>query len=301
MRPRGPAEHRLTSPSASGTRHLAAHWRLLKKETSVMTHTIGIIGSGLVGGAVARLAVDAGYKVVLSNSRGPESLSERVQELGPLARAGSVDEAIAAGDIIALSVPIASFEALPAGKLAGKVVIDQTNYYPEFWRNAELDAGELTSSELVQRHLKNSQVVKGLHNLDWNHMYSNARPKGDPGRTTMAIAGDDAGAKAVVTRFLEEVGYDVVDAGSLADSWRIEPNTPLYFWPYAPTIPDGLAADEEKSVYLEQPVPPVSPEAARKMIESAERPSPIGGTMAAMPPAHVAIFMDQASASTVQK
>ncbi|MEK8174454.1 NADPH-dependent F420 reductase [Streptomyces sp. M19] len=205
-----------------------------------MTQTIGIIGSGLVGGAIARLAVNAGYSVVLSNSRGPETISELVQELGPLARAGTVDEAIAAGDIVALPLPLASFETLPADKLAGKVVIDQTNYYPEFWRNTALDNGEFTSSELVQRHLKDSIVVKALHNLDWNHMYSNARPKGDPERTTMPIAGNDDAAKKVVTRFLETVGYDVVDAGSLAESWRIEPNTPIYFWSYAPPFRTGL-------------------------------------------------------------
>ncbi|MEU6676511.1 NADPH-dependent F420 reductase [Streptomyces sp. NPDC046853] len=266
-----------------------------------MTQTIGIIGSGLVGGAVARLAVDAGYHVVLSNSRGPETIAQLIQELGPLARAGTVDEAIAAGDIVALPLPLANFEALPADKLAGKVVIDQTNYYPEFWRNTELDNGELTSSELVQRHLKDSLVVKGLHNLDWNHMYSNARPQGDPARTTMPIAGNDAAAKKTVTQFLEAVGYDVVDAGPLAESWRIEPDTPIYFWPYAPTVPDGLTADEEKSAYLSHPVPPLSRDAARKMIDGAERPSPVGGTLAGMPPAHVAIFMDQASANTVQK
>ncbi|MET8484647.1 NAD(P)-binding domain-containing protein [Streptomyces tendae] len=266
-----------------------------------MTPTIGIIGSGLVGGSVARLAVAAGHRVVLSNSRGPETITELVEELGPLARAGTVDEAIAAGDIIALPVPLASFESLPADKLAGKIVLDQTNYYPEFWRHAELDAGELTSSELVQRHLKDSLVVKGLHNLDWNHMYSNARPKGDPERTTMPIAGDDAAAKNAVKRFLEAVGYDVVDAGPLAESWRIEPDTPIYFWPYAPAIPDGLTEAEEKRFYLEHPVPPVSPEAARELIATAERRSPVGGALAGMPPAHVAIFMELASASTVKK
>lgn len=264
-----------------------------------MAFTVGIIGSGLVGGSVARLAVDAGFSVVLSNSRGPESIAELVRELGPLARAATVGEAIEAGDIIALPVPLASFEALPVDKLAGKIVLDQTNHYPEFWRNAELDAGKLTSSELVQRHLRGSLVVKGLHNLDWNHMHSNARPKGDAGRTTLPIAGDDPAAKEAVTRFLEAVGHDVVDAGSLAESWRIEPETPIYFWPYAPAIPDGITGDEEKRFYLEHPVPPVSPEAARAMIDSAERPSPVGGTLAGMPPAHVAIFMDQASAGTV--
>ncbi|WP_372348579.1 NADPH-dependent F420 reductase [Streptomyces sp. KL116D] len=170
----------------------------------------------------------------------PESIAELVQELGPLARAATVDEAIAAGDIIALPVPLASFEALPADKLAGKVVLDQTDYYPEFWRSAELDAGELTSSELVQRHLKDSLVVKGLHNLDWNHMYSTPAGRATPSGRPCAIAGNDSAAKKAVTLFLEAVGYDVVDAGSLAQSWRIEPETPIYFWPYAPAIPDGI-------------------------------------------------------------
>ncbi|CAM5248255.1 Putative oxidoreductase OS=Streptomyces griseus subsp. griseus (strain JCM 4626 / NBRC) OX=455632 GN=SGR_6666 PE=4 SV=1 [Streptomyces griseus subsp. griseus] len=143
--------------------------------------------------------------------------------------------------------------------------------------------------------------MKGLHNLDWNHMYSNARPKGDAERTTLPIAGDDPAAKKAVRQFLEAVGYDVVDAGSLAESWRIEPETPVYFWPYAPALPDGITGDEEKRFYLEHPVPPISPKAARAMIDSAERPSPVGGTLAGMPPAHVAIFMDQASASTVNQ
>lgn len=266
-----------------------------------MTHTIGIIGAGLVGGATARLAVDAGYNVVLSNSRGPESIAELVEELGPSARAATVEEAIAAGDIVTIPLPIASLETLPADAFAGKVVVDQTNYYPEFWRNADLDNGQLTSSELVQRHLKDALVVKALYNLDWNHMYSNARPLGDPQRTTLPIAGDDAAAKRTVTKFLESVGYDVVDAGSLAASWRIEPNTAIYFWPYAPRIPEGLTGDEQKAYYLEHPVPPISPDVAREMIASAERPSPIGGTLAAMPPAHVAIFMDQASGGTVNR
>ncbi|AKS30870.1 NADPH-dependent F420 reductase [Mycolicibacterium goodii] len=266
-----------------------------------MTQTIGIIGAGLVGGATARLAIDAGYNVVLSNSRGPESIAKLVQGLGPSARAGTVEEAIDAGDIVAIPLPIGVFETLPADKFAGKVVIDQTNYYPEFWRNTELDNGELTSSELIQRHLKDAHVVKALYNLDWNHMYSNARPQGDPERTALPIAGDDAAAKQAVTQFLETVGYNVVDAGPLAESWRIEPNTEIYFWPYAPAIPDGLFEDEQKSYYLQHPVPPVSPETAAKMIADAERPSPIGGTLAAMPPAHVAIFMDQASENTINK
>jgi 8-hydroxy-5-deazaflavin:NADPH oxidoreductase len=266
-----------------------------------MTQTIGIIGSGLVGGAIARLAVAAGHNVVLSNSRGPETIADKVRELGPLARAGTVDEAIEAGDIVALPVPLASYEALPADKLAGKIVLDQTNYYPEFWRNAELDGGTLTSSELVQRHLKDSIVIKGLHNFDWNHLYANARQEGDPDRMTVPVAGDDDAAKGLVTQFVESIGYDVIDAGSLAESWRIEPETPIYFWPYAPAVPDGLTEDEQKRHYLEAPVPPVTTEIARQMIDSAVRPSPIGGELAKMPPAHVAIFMALASGNTVKK
>lgn len=265
------------------------------------TQTIGIIGSGLVGGAIARLAVAAGHDVVLSNSRGPGTIAELVQELGPLARAGTVDEAIEAGDIVALPLPLASYQALPADKLAGKIVFDQMNYYPEFWRDAELDSGALTSSELVQRHLKDSIVIKGLHNVDWNHIYANARPQGDAERMTVPVSGDDDAAKRLVAQFLDSIGYDVIDAGTLAESWRIEPKTPIYFWPYAPVVPDGLTEDEQKRHYLEAPVPPVTTEIARQMIDGAVRPSPIGGALASMHPAHVAIFMELASGNTIKK
>ena len=267
-----------------------------------MTQTIGIIGSGLVGKAVAHLAVAAGYKVVLSNSRGPASLTELVKTLGPLARAGTIEQAIDAGDIVSLAIPLANFESLPAEKLVGKIVIDQTNYYPGIgnFRRADLDNGELTSSELVQRHLQGAKLVKGLHNLGWIHMEHNARTKGDPMRTTLPIAGDDAIAKETVASFLQTVGYDVVDAGSLADSWRIEPNTPIYFWPYAPVIPEGLAEGEAKKVF-QQPGKPISPQAAQKLIDQAERPSPIGGTLEGMPPIHVALFLELASGNTIQK
>lgn len=266
-----------------------------------MTQTIGIIGSGLVGKAVAHLAVAAGYNVVISNSRGPASLSGLVKELGPLARAASIEDAIAAADIVSIAIPLANFESLPADKFAGKVVIDQTNYYPGVgdFRRADLDKGDLTSSELVQRHLRGAKVVKGIHNLGWIHMQHSARPNGHTERTTLPIAGDDATAKDAVKRFIETVGYNVVDAGSLADSWRIEPNTPIYFWPYTPAIPEGLTEAEAKRVY-QQSGEPVSPEAARKLIDRAVRPSPIGGTLEAMPPIHVALFLELASANTVQ-
>lgn len=267
-----------------------------------MTHTIGIIGAGLVGKAIAHLAVAAGYRVVLSNSRGPESLSGLVRKLGPLARAASIDETIEAGDIVSLAIPLAVFETLPAEKLSGKVVLDQTNYYPGIggFRRADLDAGTLTSSELVQQHLRGASVIKGLHNLGWHHMQYNARPNGDAQRTTLPIAGDALAGKQVVMRFLETVGYDVVDAGSLADSWRIEPNTPIYFTPYAPKVPEGLSHDDAKAIYLQSGAP-LSPSAAQALLDKTVRPSPIGGTLEGMPPIHVALFLEQASADTVKR
>ncbi|CAB3672072.1 hypothetical protein LMG26690_01125 [Achromobacter animicus] len=267
-----------------------------------MKQTIGIIGAGLVGKAVARLAVAAGHNVVISNSRGPETLSALTKALGPLARAGSVDDAIAAGDIVSLAIPLATFESLPADRFAGKVVLDQTNYYPGMggFRRPDLDAGELTSSELIQRHLPGAAVVKGLHNLSWIHMESNARPKGNADRTTLPIAGDDAEAVQTVTRFIEAVGYDVVNAGSLADSWRVEPGTPIYFWRYAPVVPAGVSDDEAKRIY-QQRGEPVLPQEARKLIDEAVRPSPIGGTLVGMPKVHVDLFLEQASADTVKQ
>lgn len=267
-----------------------------------MNQTIGIIGADLVGKAVARLAVAAGHNVVISNSSGPETLAELVKALGPLARAGSVDEAIAAGDIISLAIPLAAFEQLPAKRFAGKVVLDQTNYYPGMggFRRADLDAGELTSSELIQRHLQGAAVIKGLHNLSWIHMESNARPRGDAARTTLPVAGDDAGAMRAVTRFIEAIGYDVVSAGSLADSWRIEPGTPIYFWRYAPAVPEQASDDEARKIYLQRGVP-VSPQEARELIGEAVRPSPIGGTLVGMPKVHVDLFLEQASAATVKQ
>lgn len=267
-----------------------------------MKQTIGIIGAGLVGKAVARLAIAAGYHVVVSNSRGPDSLSGLVKELGPLARAGTVEEAIAAGDIISLAIPLATFEKLPAVNLVGKIVLDQTNYYPGMggFRREDLDKGELTSSELVQRHLLGAKLVKGLHNLSWIHMQSNARPKGDADRTTLPIAGDDAAAMKAVTRFIEEIGYDVVDAGSLVESWRIEPGTPIYFWRYAPVVPEGISSDGAKRIYQRRGEP-VTPGEARQLINEAVRPSPIGGTLEGMPQVHVDLFLEQASADTVKQ
>jgi predicted dinucleotide-binding enzyme len=196
--------------------------------------TLGLIGSGNIGSTVARLAVAAGYDVVLSNSRGPETLSDLVAELGPKARAATAEEAARVGDIVVVSVPVKSFLDVPAAPLAGKVVIDTGNYYPaRDGRIAELDSGESTTTELVARHLSSAMVVKGFNNIYFRHLAELARPAGAPDRSAIVIAGDDQDAKKSVAEFLDAIGYDTVDAGSLADSWRFEPGTPAYGLPYA--------------------------------------------------------------------
>jgi 8-hydroxy-5-deazaflavin:NADPH oxidoreductase len=197
--------------------------------------TVGIIGSGMIGGTVARLSTAAGHHVVLSNSRGPETLDELVAELGPLAAAGTAEQAGEAGDLVLVSVPVKAFGDIPAKPLAGKPVMDTGNYYPQRDGHlAELDTGALTSSALLQRYLPAAQVVKVFNNIFFRHLGSLARPHGAQDRSALPIAGDSAAAKAAVTAYLDSIGYDAVDVGSLADSWRQEPGTPAYGTPYGP-------------------------------------------------------------------
>jgi 8-hydroxy-5-deazaflavin:NADPH oxidoreductase len=197
--------------------------------------TVGIIGSGMIGGTVARLSVAAGHRVVLSNSRGPETLDELVAELGPLAAAGTAEQAGEAGDLVLVSVPVKAFGDIPAKPLAGKPVMDTGNYYPQRdGQIAELEGGALTSSALLQRYLPDAQVVKVFNNIFFRHLASLARPHGAADRSALPVAGDSAAAKAAVTAYLDSIGYDAVDAGLLAGSWRQEPGTPVYGAPYGP-------------------------------------------------------------------
>ena len=197
--------------------------------------TVGIIGSGMIGGTVARLSVAAGHRVVLSNSRGPETLQELAAELGPLATPGTAEQAAEAGDLVVVSVPVKAFAEVPAKPLAGKPVLDTGNYYPQRDGHiGELDTGALTSSGLLQRYLPDAHVVKVFNSIFFRHLGSLGRPHGAPDRSALPVAGDDAQAKAAVTAFLDSIGYDAVDAGPLAESWRQEPGTPAYGTPYGP-------------------------------------------------------------------
>jgi predicted dinucleotide-binding enzyme len=210
--------------------------------------TIGFIGSGHIGGTVARLAIAAGYDVVLSNSRGPETLKEFADELGPNARAATAAEAGEAGEIVVVSIPFKAHAQLPVAELAGKIVLDTNNYYPQRDGNfAELDNGSTTSAELEQHQLGTAKVVKVFNNIYFEHLRSLPRPTGAADRSSLAIAGDDAAAKLVATEFLDAIGYDTVDAGPLAEGWRFQPGQPAYGPPYGSfEDPTGTPASAEK-------------------------------------------------------
>jgi predicted dinucleotide-binding enzyme len=191
--------------------------------------TIGLIGSGRIGSTVARLAVDAGHDVVLSNSRGPETLSDLVADLGPHARAATPAEAAAAGDLVVVTVPLKAYREVPVEPLRGKVVIDTNNYYPQRDEHfAELDDESTTTSELLQAHLPDAHVVKGFNNIYFRHLATLARTSGDPDRSVLAIAGDDDGAKKQVSEFLDSIGYDAYDVGPLSEGWRYQRDTAAY-------------------------------------------------------------------------
>src|SRR3954454_10055264 len=185
--------------------------------------TIGLIGSGHIGGTVAPAAVDAGPAGVLSNSRGPETLTDLVDELGPRARAATAAEAAAAGDIVVVTVPLNAYRRVPVEPLRGKVVIDTNNYYPDRDGHiTELDDESTTTSELLQAHLAESRVVKAFNNIIASHLGTLQRPAGDPERSALAIAGDDDAAKQAVTQFIEAIGYDAYDVGPLSEGWRFQ-------------------------------------------------------------------------------
>jgi predicted dinucleotide-binding enzyme len=191
--------------------------------------SIGFIGSGHIGSQVARLAIAHGYDVVMSNSRGPDTLAALVAGLGPKARAAIAAEAAAAGDIVVVTVPLKNYRQVPVAPIAGKIVIDTNNYYPQRDGHIpELDSESTTTSELLQAHLPTSKVVKAFNHIYAAQITTDGRPAGTPNRRGLVIAGNDPAAKATVAKLLDEFGYDTVDAGPLSESWRIQRDTPGY-------------------------------------------------------------------------
>ncbi|MHA3703092.1 NADPH-dependent F420 reductase [Jatrophihabitans sp. YIM 134969] len=191
--------------------------------------TIGIIGTGNVGSQLARAAVRAGYSVVLANSRGPESIADLATELGEHARAATIDDAASAGRIVVVSIPLQGYPDLPVDALDGRIVVDTGNYYPAWNGQIDaLDAATTTSSEMLQALLPGSRVVKAFNNLGAADMTTDGAPAGQPGRRALVVAGDDADARRQVAVVVDAFGFDVVDAGPLAEGWRYQPDQPAY-------------------------------------------------------------------------
>jgi 8-hydroxy-5-deazaflavin:NADPH oxidoreductase len=194
---------------------------------------IGVVGAGHIGANAARLFARAGHEVAISNSRGPETLSGIVEEIGGNVRAATIEEAADFGDVVLEAIPFGRYEELPAERLAGKIVIDASNYYPQ--RDGEIELDGLTSTEAVARHLPDSRVVKAFNTIYYERLANEGRP-GFPveERQVVFVAGDDEEAKGIVSRLIEEIGFAPVDTGSLKDSYRQEPGSPIYNNPMTP-------------------------------------------------------------------
>jgi 8-hydroxy-5-deazaflavin:NADPH oxidoreductase len=198
--------------------------------------TLGLIGSGNIGGTLARLAIDSGLDVVISNSRGPETLSDLVDELGRHARAATPSQAAAAGDWVVVTIPVGAVGTVPRAPLVGKTVIDTGNYFaPRDGTIPELESNELTDSEVLQRHLTEAHVVKAFNNIHYPHLRALPRPVGATDRTALPIAGDYPSATRHAAELLSLLGYDSVVMGPLTESWRSQVGTPVFCAPYAIT------------------------------------------------------------------
>lgn len=206
--------------------------------------TIGILGAGQAGTAIARVAIAAGYDVVIANSRGPQTLTELVGELGPRAHAAHVTEAAAAADFAVVAFPYAPTHRLPARELAGKVVLDNNNYMS--WRDGtipEVEDGRTTVHELRQAQVPASKLAKAFTHVQFHARHPVrvpsdllpavsrlARPPGDADRKALVVSSDFPDAVALVTRLYDELGFDAVDNSPLSESWRSAPGTPM--WQY---------------------------------------------------------------------
>ncbi|WP_115720246.1 NADPH-dependent F420 reductase [Gallaecimonas mangrovi] len=189
---------------------------------------LGIIGAGFIGQNVAKLALAAGHQVMVANSRGPQTLFS-FKAMNPGVEVGTVAEACDFGDMVLLALPFANYPQLPADKLSGKIVLDANNYYPARDGHFEaLDKHHTTTSELIAGHLTGATLVKVFNAIIASDLATDGRPQGAKDRRALPIAGDDVAAKAQVVALLDEMGFDAVDAGPLAEGWRFERARPVY-------------------------------------------------------------------------
>jgi predicted dinucleotide-binding enzyme len=191
---------------------------------------IGIIGSGHIGSTLAKHFAAAGHAVAVSNSRGPDTLRDLESELGGYGRAVTAEEAERFGEVVVVSVPFKSHADVPADGLAGKIVIDTANYYPERDGHfAELDSDDRTSSEVLAEQLPGARIVKAFNAIQWTSLRDKAGEYVGDQRVGIPISGDDPQAKRVVAGLIDQIGFEAVDAGPLAQGGRKhQPGTDCY-------------------------------------------------------------------------
>lgn len=245
-----------------------------------MQKTIGIIGSGMIGKQVAKLALNAGYKVAICNSRAPETLAEFITSLKGDIRALNLEGVANFTDMLVVAIPFEAYTKLPVKLLAGKIVINTMNYYPQ--RDGvmqEVRTDVITTSELVQRHLVNSRVVRALNNVDFVRLLSLARAEGSKERSALPVAADDESAKAAVVKFLDDIGYDAVDMGALKDSWRSEPTTPVYVSPYWGVDKNKPLTSEQIEGFMSAPGCVTDKDEVRRLLAAAIRHDKMFGVL----------------------
>jgi predicted dinucleotide-binding enzyme len=190
--------------------------------------TVGILGAGRVGTALARQALKAGYEVLVATTRPPAEIELLVEVMAPGAKAVTADVAARASDLVILAVPLAKYRKLDPESLSGKIAIDVMNYWAPTGGTLTEFEGGVSSSEMVQQYLRYTRLVRTLNHIGYHEVEEDAWPTGHPARRALAVAGNDANARAIVAEFLDRLGYDAVAAGMLASTRAFAMGTPIF-------------------------------------------------------------------------
>jgi hypothetical protein len=217
------------------------------QKTLTAVTIIGIIGAGEIGAQIARAAIAHGFKVVIANSRGPETLKGLIADLGPSATAATAAEAAAAGDVVVVAVPLKLINNMPVEALAGKIVLDTNNYM--IWRDGhypEIDSGRKTVYQLRQEHLPTSKIVQAFTHIQAPRITTAGQPAGASRRLALPVSSNFPEAVELVTRLYDQFGFDAVDNSPLSQAWRSAPGQPAW-WALQHQTRDELIANLAKA------------------------------------------------------